>query len=346
MRQARRSALLAALTALTATVVVLPATPAAAAGASTSPNEQAMAINIWNTSAGFADGHAVRWSPSGQITDLGTLPGGKSSYADGINDWGEVVGASDLQAVRWSPDGKITILPSLTPSYGPPHSMAQAVNDAGISAGYSYVDGFHEHAVRWSPSGTLTDLGGLPGFVYSQATAINTAGFVVGYSQDPKYVTNAVRWDPKGRITELASPAGYTATEAFGINNLGYTVGTAFNPSSDTDLALEWDPAGHVHVLPTTDLIPSAAAINDRGTVVGNVQPKLTFSVPVVWHPHGSSTMLPTPTPASFTYFPTAINDRGVIVGRGSEGDANLAVRWDPNGRITILSGLPGHASS
>src|SRR2546421_1981763 len=42
---------------------------------------------------GTAANHAVLWQ-NGAIIDLGTLPGGNGSYANGINNAGQVVGMS------------------------------------------------------------------------------------------------------------------------------------------------------------------------------------------------------------------------------------------------------------
>src|SRR5262249_50996159 len=50
----------------------------------------------------FGDDHAVRWSPAGEITDLGTLPGGGGSIAYGISEAGWVFGTSSI----YSPIGQ------------------------------------------------------------------------------------------------------------------------------------------------------------------------------------------------------------------------------------------------
>lgn len=59
------------------------------------------AINVWGVVAGYSNTatatHAFSYSGgfNGTITDLGTLPGGTTSYAFGIDDTGEVVGFAD-----------------------------------------------------------------------------------------------------------------------------------------------------------------------------------------------------------------------------------------------------------
>ena len=86
--------------------------------------------------------HAFSWV-GGTMTDLGVLPGGASSDAQGINDSGQIVGSSDtkpqglysyvaLHAVTWN-GGVITDLGTL----GGPGSIAYALNNAAVIVGSS-----------------------------------------------------------------------------------------------------------------------------------------------------------------------------------------------------------------
>src|SRR5262249_54166915 len=60
----------------------------------------AFAVNAAGTAVGTIIGgvgfesRAVRWTPQGEVTDLGTLPGGHQSGARDINAEGDVVGVS------------------------------------------------------------------------------------------------------------------------------------------------------------------------------------------------------------------------------------------------------------
>ena len=86
-----------------------------------------MAINASGIAVGYADvsprglQHAVRYDTNtGQLSDLGTLPGaGAESFAYGINTQGQIVGSSDdiatgtTRATLWNTDGTITDLNSL-----------------------------------------------------------------------------------------------------------------------------------------------------------------------------------------------------------------------------------------
>ncbi|HEX3778628.1 MAG TPA: hypothetical protein VHX38_03095 [Pseudonocardiaceae bacterium] len=350
MRLQRRSVALLGLAAITTTLVALPAAPAAAA--QWPDFAEAFGINVSNTVVGEAltaggTEHAVRWSPSGQITDLGTLPGGQFSGASGINGWGEIVGSSDTgananDAVRWSPTGQITVLPGL--SVGPgSYSLANAVNDAGVVVGFGIIADGDQHAVRWSPSGQITDLGGLPGYGDSIASAVNESGVAVGYSEDGS-AESAVRWDAHGRITELARPAGDTTTFADGINDFGEIVGAAFHQSDGQWQAVEWDPAGNVHQLATGVQTVEARAVNDLGVIVGEGQTPAVTADAAVWYPDGRSAVLPSLSSQSGGnpdfVSPNAINDRGVAVGRELQLNLSLAVRWSPDGRASALPTL------
>ncbi|HVT38903.1 MAG TPA: hypothetical protein VHE78_07655 [Gemmatimonadaceae bacterium] len=93
--------------------------------------------------------HAVRWSPSGVMQDLGmlpgsdSLPGGDFSYPWAINTRGQVVGNAtitvggvrNIHAVLWSPSGMIR---DLGMRRGDEASTARGINDAGQVVGISY----------------------------------------------------------------------------------------------------------------------------------------------------------------------------------------------------------------
>ena len=93
--------------------------------------------------------HAFVWQ-KGKMTDLGTLPGGKSSTATAINDRGQIVGYASTatrtnHAFLWE-NGKMTDLGTL-PRYQA--SRAVAINNKGQIVGYTTKTG-QRHAVLWT----------------------------------------------------------------------------------------------------------------------------------------------------------------------------------------------------
>ena len=99
--------------------------------------------------------HAVLWSPTGEIQDLGTLPGDTSSAASGINFFGQVIGSS-----------------------GNGYYYAPEFNDEPLPfevIGRPFI---------WNQSSGMQDINTLipanSGWVLSSATGINIWGQIVG----------------------------------------------------------------------------------------------------------------------------------------------------------------------
>src|SRR5262245_27387845 len=107
------------------------------------------------------------------VTDLGTLPGDRSSAAYGINNLGQVVGNSDDHAFLYD-GGKMIDLGALP---GSVRSSATAINDAGQVVGRSGSLGGRVHAFLYE-GGKMNDLGTLPGDTISEAYGINANGQV------------------------------------------------------------------------------------------------------------------------------------------------------------------------
>jgi len=192
------------------------------------------------------------------VRDLGTLPGGMTSYAFDMNDAGWVAGSSTLtpdgayqHSVLWH-DQHVTDLGTL----GGPNSEAGGPNaslEAPLIAETSQADpngedfcGFGTHlqclAAVWRPdsnqplSGTITALALLPGGNNSQAYGVNNRSEVVGFAEngavDSTCITpflvrrfEAAIWGRNGGIRQLPPLAGDTVSFAFGINDGGEAVG-------------------------------------------------------------------------------------------------------------------------
>jgi probable HAF family extracellular repeat protein len=162
------------------------------------------------------------------ISDLGTLPSGKSSAANAINNSGVIVGVADIDgrlnhAVLWRNE-KIMDLGTL------PHgasSSARAINDRGQIAGFSECsDGIHAFLYYDGAMQDLGDLGNDP----SAASGINNHGDVVGASNISSIKRHAFLWR-NGKMTDLNAllPKGspWVLANAFSINDRGQIVCSA-----------------------------------------------------------------------------------------------------------------------
>jgi probable HAF family extracellular repeat protein len=189
-------------------------------------NTSAAAINDAGQVAG--SGTQAFLYQNGAITNLGTMPGGSWSLAEGLSGNGEVAGygdtASGIRGFVWTSGAGMVELPTL----GGGSSYGMAVNDAGEVVGSSATGSGYLNATSWV-NGTATDLGTLGGNS-SDAYGINDAGEIVGYSwlagdgmTHGFAVLNGVMVD----LNSLLSPAdsGWVIVAAYGINDQGQIVG-------------------------------------------------------------------------------------------------------------------------
>jgi len=184
--------------------------------------------------------HAVLWTPTGSIVDLGTL-GGSQSSAWAINEGGQVVGRSDTadgdqHAFLWTQADGMVDLGTL----GGSTSSALDINEAGQVVGRAATANGDEHAFLWTKAGGMIDLGtlGAPGS-RSQAEGINDAGQVVGLFNDND--DHAFYWTPAGGMIELPTLTGIESG-ARAINNGGQIAGYGDISTGDAH-AVVWNNA-------------------------------------------------------------------------------------------------------
>jgi probable HAF family extracellular repeat protein len=217
----------------------------------------------------------------GDLTDLGALTAGYSSFASAINARGEIVGAAEngqidpltaypeITAVLWK--NGITELGTL----GGNQSVANAINDRGQVAGaalntisdpfansplscpnlgyytfaqcYLFVPAATEaHAFRWTEAGGMQDLGTLGG-PDSSASFVNRRGQIAGESFTsftPNPSTGVPTLDPffwEDGKMVDIGTLGGTFGQSLWMNNRGQVVGLSNVAGDQSNHAFLWD---------------------------------------------------------------------------------------------------------
>ncbi len=281
---------------------------------------------------------------------VSTLPdfGGTSSGGNSINDQSWVSGYSrqldrNRHATLWR-NGALTDLLTLG---GPNSSVTWNVkNTAGIIVGISQT------ATTPEPNGEN----------WSSAAFYSTPNNV-------GYINLGFVWENGAMRGLLPFPGGNNGF-ATGANNLGQVVGWAENGVHDPTCCCQSDP-GHqvlqflpavwdlgsgdqIHDLPliSGDSSGAATAINDNGQIVGisgicdQAVGRHTAKHPVLWE-NGTVTDIYPNAPAPWWNTPTAINQRGDVVGFAGdpafvEGDVVHAFMWTREDGIRPLKPLKG----
>ncbi|MEP7067585.1 MAG: hypothetical protein ABI789_00030 [Usitatibacter sp.] len=282
----------------------------------------------------------AREAPGWTLVDLGTL-GGPGSYGAAVSDSGVVVGCSDVAAGGIHAfiyhDGAMHDLEPA--SVG--NSCALAVNNAGIAAGRSSTG----ELVTWSGSaitqlgvhgnvGGINDAGVVVGsftggtstraFMFangalvalagdgSTATAINARGDIVGTDNGSAYLCRA------GAMVSLGTLGG-NRSDAKGVNIHAQVVGLSTDANGQP-LSFLYDGAMRALPVPGNS---SAVAINGAGQIVGSAEG--TYGYLIDAGNYSRLDTLPSVAAKSWRHLePTGINDRGWIVGTGTNAEGNL----------------------
>jgi probable HAF family extracellular repeat protein len=132
--------------------------------------------------------HAFAWTKAKGTVNLGTLPGGTLSNANGLNSGGTVTGYSTSKAfpmgvaVNWNASLKIHPLGTLA---GDTSSAGESINDGGEVVGASTSASGTGRAILWTKAHGMLDLNKLipanSGWSLVYAGGINKKGQIVGY---------------------------------------------------------------------------------------------------------------------------------------------------------------------
>jgi probable HAF family extracellular repeat protein len=244
--------------------------------------------------------HAFVWKDN-QLTDLGTLPGGTLSYAEGINSVGQIAGVSEndrvdptsgnpeFHAVLWE-NGFIRDLGTL----GGTSSFAGSINDSGQVMGVSLNDVPDPFSIvglgssttltetrgfLWQ-AGKMHDLGSLGGSD-TFPIFLNRRGQVAGmsYRSDlPDPNSGFPPMDPflweNGKIIDLGNLGGTNPFGLFsgfisGLNDEGQVTGTMTLPGDQTSRAFLWDGKRLSDLGTLGGTFAVSYGINNAGEVVG-----------------------------------------------------------------------------
>ena len=257
------------------------------------------------------------------------------------------------------------------PGLGGTSNGGNSINDQTWVAGYARLPNRDRHAALWR-NNSLTDLFTLGGPNSSVTWNVkNTSGIIVGISQtaDPEplgeawssaafysppnnvgYINLGFVWQ-NGLMRGLPNFPGGNNGFATGANNLGQVIGWAENdvhdPTCVSPQVLQFRPAvwnlgppDQIQDLPLIagDSSGAATALNDHGQIVGisgicdQAVGRHTARHAVLWE-NGTVTDIYPNAPAPWWNTPTAINQRGDVVGFAGdpafvEGDILHAFMW------------------
>jgi probable HAF family extracellular repeat protein len=272
------------------------------------------------------------------------------------------------------------------PGLGGTSNGGNSINDQTWVTGYARLPDRNRHAALWRNS-LLTDLDTLGGPNSSVTWNVkNTAGIIVGISQTATpeplgeswssatfystpnnvgYINLGFVWE-NDQMRGLPNFPGGNNGFATGANNLGQVVGWAENdvhdPTCVSPQVLQFRPA--VWTLGPPDQIQdlpliagnssgAATAINDNGQIVGisgicdQAVGRHTAKHAVLWE-NGTVTDIYPNAPAPWWNTPTAINQRGDVVGFAGDPafvDGNIlhAFMWTREDGIRLLKPLRNH---
>jgi PEP-CTERM motif len=265
-------------------------------------------------------------APAYLLTDLGTLPGGSNSRAEGISPNNLVVGYSDIAggnhiASAWTPSGSSFTISNLGTLAGDTQSEARAANASGLIVGFSTnTANTADKAVTFTVGGSPTNLNifasltqppTAPVLANSRALAISPTGEIVGHVYS-------------GNFNNLTTADGI---RGFYRNATGTSV-TRLDPSSGT---VNYPADGVL-----------SYGINSSSQVFGQADPGTGF-VGARWSAPSGASALPTATyptggnPALTEYLGTQGNNANRMIGTAINDAGTVSQVFASDGTTTTL---------
>ena len=282
------------------------------------------------------------------VIDLGTLPGGGSSYANSINDNNQIVGGSvpyqSHSCLFDSTGGGANIdLGSL--GFIESVSCLSNNNNGQIVGSAHLAPGFTGRACLFDPTGggANINLGILPGYLQSIAYSINDNGQIVGQSENygPGYASYGhacIFYATGGSPTDLGalgSNAPYSA--ALSINDHGQIVGWAGLGTTDPSYhACLFDPTGggaNINLGGLGGAVSYVYSNNNDGQIVGVATNSSGNARACLFDATGGGANIDLGTLVGFdNSWATSINDNNQIVGGAGTGSTSHACLFDSTG--------------
>jgi probable HAF family extracellular repeat protein len=302
------------------------------------PSSSANAISGNGLVVGTADNEvpasrAFLWQEGIGMTDLGEIPGlvRPVPSAKGVNDSGWVIADVHHSAAEFAGlfrDGEWRLLPAAAR-----RTSAVGINNSGQIVGTADPGPLRSRALLYE-DGEWTDLGTLPGDLWSAGGAINGSGEVVGSSGN-RSGSRVFLWQKDLGMVELGSPgAGHVFVSA--LTEDGRLAGT-FGPwESSRPFVYRDSEFLELGTLPGDDSA-GATGMNLSGLVVGTSRRGSGDQHPFLWHEELGMVDLNEVIPPNSGWeliSAAAINDTGQIVGTGRIGGQTHAFILDPTTRF------------
>jgi probable HAF family extracellular repeat protein len=193
-------------------------------------NSSGIAVGEASTANGAI--HAVKWSPTGVITDINP-PGAGASEATAINDNGDITGwvfpqgGNGEHAWLWRANGTQQDLGTL----GGQRAFAYGINNAQLVVGWSnQVPPKPDIAFRWTPTTGMRPIGKFGGG--SQALGVSERNRIVGFQVVNAGVVGLTLFaGTKTVLPDLAPQKGFPFSGPTAVNTCGTIVGSSVSPS-------------------------------------------------------------------------------------------------------------------